>query len=275
MRIVDYKLGKNAKKVDKSIPRFGAYLDHAKLPSHPLLRVNWLSGMTGFQMMLNDTEGDCTCASPGHIDEIWTVKASGKMYVTPDAAIQSAYVAVTGEEGAAYDPKTGANDNGCAIVDVMNYWMHVGIGGKKILGYATIDPKNHNEVKIATQLFGAVNIGLNLPSSAQNQVGGVWGVPPGGFTGKNAPGTWGGHCVPIGAYFGNDTLTCVTWAATQVMTWAFWDGICDEAYVPVSADWINQKTFKSPSGLGMSDLLADLKVFNAAKLRERLLRRAA
>ena len=84
-----------------------------------------------------------------------------------------------------------------------------------------------------------------------------------GTTGDGAPGSWGGHAVPVVAY-DSRSLTVVTWGALQTMTWGFWAAYCDEAYAILSPDYLEQKGGQSiaPSGFNLTQLrddLADLK----------------
>src|SRR5580698_5360811 len=103
-------------------------------------------------MLGNDTIGDCTCAAIAHF--LMLVTAHTGTMVTPSVSdVLSVYSAVSG-----YDPATGANDNGAAITDVLEYWRTTGISGHKILAWAAIDPTNIPEVKQGIWLFGGVDI---------------------------------------------------------------------------------------------------------------------
>jgi hypothetical protein len=202
-------------------------------------------------MMLNDTLGDCTCACAGHMIEQWTTYA-GSAVTPPDNSILQAYEAVGG-----YNPADPNSDKGAVILDVLNYWRNTGIANDKIMAFASLEPKNHTEVMDAVVLFGNCYLGVQLPVTAQDQT--VWAVPPGGPTGQGAPGSWGGHAIPIVAY---DTrgLTVVTWGALKRMTWGFLDAYCDEAYAVLSQDWINKVTMLTPAKFDLATLEADLNL---------------
>jgi len=126
------------------------------------------------------------------------------------------------------------------------------------LAYAALEPKNHNHVMLSTFLFGGCYIGMSLPLTAQKQT--VWSVPPGGATGQGAPGSWGGHAVPVIGY-DKHGLTVITWGATKKMTWSFWDAYCDESYALISPDFASQQS--SPSGFNLAALQADLQQVTA------------
>lgn len=213
-------------------------------------------------MMANDTIGDCTCAAAGHMIECWTANL-GDAFTPTNAQITTAYSAVSG-----YVVGNSATDNGAVELDVLNYWRKQGIGGHKIDAYAALDLNNgaHDDersrqevqecVKQAIALFGGAYIGLALPLSAQQQT--VWDVPSlwSRLRNQDAPGSWGGHAVPVLAYDASG-LTCITWGAKKRMTWEFFARYCDEAYAPLSCDWLNAQG-NDPCGLDLAQLAADL-----------------
>lgn len=242
------KLGKLAPKNDPRTLKLAKYLDENTLPTQPD-SLDWGNNVPAWGMMDNDRLGDCTCAAAGHMIMCWTSQET-HLFVPPDDAILHTYEAVSG-----YNPNTGQNDNGAVEVDVLNYWRRHGIARHKIAAYASVNPKLAQEAQQACWLFGGLYIGIALPLSAQSQA--VWDVPAGGAHGHGAPGSWGGHAVPIIGY-DKDGLTCITWAERKRMTWAFWSAYVDEAYAVLSHDWA-MPSKKSPSGFLLADLLADLK----------------
>jgi hypothetical protein len=245
---MERKLGKLAPRHDVRTLRIESYMP--ELPDSPPA-VDWSGVVTAWGMLLNDSQGDCTCAGAGHMIECWTSNA-GSPVVVADATIETAYVAVTGIEGAAFNPATGANDNGCVELDVLNYWRQTGIAGHIIGAYASVHTQNVNHVKAAVDIFGGLYIGVALPASAQNQD--VWDVATGP---DSEAGSWGGHCVNVVGYDA-DGLTVVTWGATKRMTWAFWLAYVDEAYAILSSDFLNS-TGQTPGGFDLAMLQADLK----------------
>lgn len=247
------KLGKSSPVNDPRTLMMADYLDTEALPPAPAKYVYAKSiSPTGWGMMDNDKIGDCTCAAAGHLIMEWT-DDNGDLYTPPDQDIISAYAAITG-----YNPVTGANDNGAQETAVLNYWRNTGISGHKIFAYAALEPKNHNHIMLSTFLFGGCYIGMALPVSAQTQK--VWSVPPGGAVGKGAPGSWGGHAVPVIGY-DNHGLTVITWGATKKMTWSFWNAYCDESYAIISTDFAG--TNKSPNGFDFAALQQDLTQITA------------
>jgi len=242
------KLGKQAPRHDPRTFLFAKYLKEEALPPPPASE-NFATKVKRWPMMLNDRIGDCTCAAAGHMIEQWTTYA-GRAVVLSDAQIVAAYSAITG-----YDPKDPSSDKGAVEIDVLNYWRKTGFARHTIEGYVALEPGNHTHIEDSVMIFGNCYIGLALPVSAQRQT--VWSVPPGGPVGPGAPGSWGGHAVPVVAYDARG-LTVVTWGATKRMTWSFWDAYCDEAYAVLSDDWVSKLNKKATNEFDLKTLQKDL-----------------
>ncbi len=184
-------------------------------------------------MYLNDQEGDCVAAAVGNL---LRVNSRGSVQIT-DSAVQAAYVAVTGIEGAAYDPSTGANDNGCYPLDMLDYWVSPGIGGDKLLGHAGVDMTNQLEVRTALWMCGGIYPGWQLSTDQQSQQ--VWQPGPA------SPGSWGGHCaivtdwwtqVPVGLTIGSVPIPQTPGGAILAIgTWGMYQPALP-SFVPWAAD---------------------------------------
>lgn len=199
-------------------------------------------------MFANDTVGDCTCACIAHMLMLFTAH-TGTMVVPTVDQVLHVYSAISG-----YDPATGANDNGAAIQDVLQYWQTTGIAGHKILGFAQVDPTNFDEVKQAIWLFGGTDVGITVYQSMEDQFNAhqPWDNPSGDQL--------GGHSIPIFGY-GSDGCTGVTWAALQQMGWQDFAQICNEAWVVITQDWINKQGL-APNGFDLASLQADMAALN-------------
>lgn len=240
------RLGKLAVRYDPRTLLMAKYVKAQLAP--PPNAYDWAKSVgTNWGMMGNDKIGDCTCAAAGHLIMEWTADA-GRMFTPSLQDIIKAYSAITG-----YDPKTGDHDNGAVELDVLNYWRKTGIAAHSIAAFVSLEPSNHTHIMDAVYIFGGCYIGVQLPLSAQGQE--VWAVPPQGTTGPGAPGSWGGHAVPVVAYDLRG-LTVVTWGKLLRMTWAFWRAHCDEAYGILSTDFLKQG--KAPNGFDLKTLQADL-----------------
>lgn len=248
---VTRKLGKLPPKHDSRTLHLADYIDRTAIPKVPPLH-KWSTKVTSWPIMLNDQIGDCAIAGPGHQIELWTTYAKPNTLAPSDSAILEAYSAVSG-----YDPRTGNNDNGCVLLDVMKYWRSTGIGGHQIMAFATIPINNPRLIATGIFMFGGICIGLALPVSAQEQINrGLPWTYTGSYTSQ--PGSWGGHCVEVVDY-DPAVLTCVTWGKLQTMSWEFLTRYCDEIYVCLSNDWIFP-TGNSPSGFNLAALQQDLQL---------------
>jgi hypothetical protein len=134
--------------------------------------------------------------------------------------------------------------------------LETGLAGHKIDGWAAIDNASIQSVKQGIYLFGSVNIGVQLPSQAQNQfsIGQTWTPVPGDTI-------EGGHCIALMGY-GSEGATCVTWGALQQLTWEWFEAYSDEAYCEISLDWLNAGGL-APNALDMATLQADLAQLKA------------
>lgn len=219
----------------------------ASLPPNPDT-VDWLSKVTNPGVMLNDQYGDCTCAGMGHGVQVWTANNGLQINVT-DADVLKAY-----EEACGFNPADPSTDQGGVETIVLDYWRKTGIGGHKIGAYVALEPGNEDHIKAAINLFGGCYIGAALPLTAQNQD--VWRVAMG--QAGSEPGSWGGHCVWVGAY-DHAGLTCITWGQIKKMSWDWWSVYTDESYACISADWVNGTT-PAPNGFDIATLQADLNL---------------
>ena len=102
------------------------------LPAIPSA-INWYSTPEvqapsfSWGMLLNDRMGCCAIAGPAHIEMLWRDN-TGSPFTPEENCVLAGYEAVGGYNPA--DPE--ATDNGCAMLNVMNYWRNTGICGHKI-----------------------------------------------------------------------------------------------------------------------------------------------
>jgi len=245
-----FKFGKLAPKFNKKTLSLSKYVGPLVSVPKKLWR-EYKIPVGGWTMMANDTVGDCTCAAIGHMVMLFTAH-TGTMVTPTDADVLAVYSAVTG-----YTPSDPSTDQGAAITDILAYWQSTGIAGHKILGWVKIglDPA---ALQQAMYLFGAVDMGFNVPQSAMDQVnaGQDWDVvtPDGGIV--------GGHSVPLFGY-GSKGYDCTTWGANQKLTTAFADAYMDEAYAVVTQDWIDAASGLAPNQFNLAALQADLKAIGA------------
>lgn len=286
---MDRRLGKLAPRHDPRTLKMARY--SVALPDPP---ATWdkTDKVTDLGLMMNDTLGDCTCASAGHMIQQWTA-ADGAQIILPDSAILAAYEALCGYRQG--DPST---DAGGIELDVLNGWRQQGIGDHKIAAYMALQvkpsmalanapqhakglwgwladlgteaehlfgigktqpmgvilPELDRQLKQAIYYFGGVYIGVELPNTAQEQPD-TWDVVS--ITGDGAPGSWGGHAVPLVGYPDSDSFWTYTWGKKVKVTSRFLAEYMSEAYAIVSTD-ITGADNKSPEGFDLPALLANL-----------------
>jgi hypothetical protein len=194
-------------------------------------------------MFGNDTIGDCECARIAHMLMNFTAH-TGTMVIPTVAEVIAAYSAISG-----YDPTTGANDNGCATPDVLNYWQNTGIAGHKIAGWVQCD-STQEAIEQAIWLFGGAAIDILIYQSMmdQTQDGEPWDNPTGDVLGY--------HAVPAEG-FGSDGLTVITWGQLQQMGWPTCLQVLQGCYAVITQDWIEQNG-KAPNGFDLAALQVDL-----------------
>jgi hypothetical protein len=250
------KLGKKPAKIDKRTLRIAKY---AKSLPPPPASCDWFGSVTSWGMMENDSLGDCTCAAVGHGVQVATLNSPDGEVTPPDSTILQLY-----EQACGYIPGDPNTDNGGVIIDVLNFvrqnrpWTHKQRHKHTYELYAYADPSTTNivEVKQAIATLGIVDIGIQLPITAQAQVGSLWDVVGNPQTDQNSqPGSWGGHSVVCCAYDAN-TITCITWGALQPMAWNFFTTYVDECHALLFRAWVEQFAAQNPTAL--QELEADL-----------------
>ena len=249
--MIDYakvRLGKKAARFDPRTLKMAKYLAEPPLPSS----VSWLKA-PNWPMYGNDTLRDCAQAAAGHMIELWQSLASPTATIPTTSQIITAYSGSTG-----YIPGQPDTDNGTDMLSFLNYWRKTGVAGNKIAAYVSLTPGNLTELKQAIYLFGAAMIGVALPIAAQGQ--GEWTVPGCSTWGTGAPGSWGGHCVPVGAY--SEAVSplrrnvVVTWGELLTMSDYFYQTYNDEAYAVLDNAWFMGSV--APNHFDMAALQADL-----------------
>jgi hypothetical protein len=193
--------------------------------------------------------GDCAWAGPAH-ETMELCKNAGRLVPTfTGKAVVDEYAAYSG-----YDPKTGANDTGSNVRDVLNWRRSKGIkdanGGLHKIGvFVALEPRNLAHIIEAAWLFECVGIGFEVPGSAMQQFeeGKPWSVVHGAQI-------EGGHYVPVVGRPGPGYLAVITWARRQLMTDQFFSTYSDEAYAYVSGETINARTGKTYERFGLAEL---------------------
>lgn len=248
----DVKLGLKPARPGSIKLKFADYGAAAALPTPPR-NFGHYPLVKQFPMFGNDSFGDCFFAGGGHEHQLW--RAQGRSTVSfTDHNILSAYGEATGftpndpnsdqgtdmDEGAAWRRKVGIADSSGARHKVSAYVDLVS-------GQSALD-----QIAVATYLFGAAGIGIEVPQYAMDQfdAGKPWDIAR-----KNTK-ILGGHYIPVVGRQ-DDHYLVVTWGKLQPVTARFLNKYCDQgvAYLSTEILWGG----KSIEGFNSSQLLDDLR----------------
>jgi hypothetical protein len=241
-----YRLGKKAARPDAVKLKLSAVLKADKLPTPPTSFGHESNG-ADWGMLGNDTVGDCVFAGSAHETMLWATE--GRLNPVPftTANVLSDYSAVTG-----YNPNDPNSDQGSDVQQVAAYRKNTGIidatGVRhKIDAYAAVE--GLSQLDLAVWLFGAVGVGVNLPSSAEDQFtnGQVWDVVPNDTI-------QGGHYIPAVGKNSAGNYVFITWGKLQAATPQWVSTYMDEAVAYLSLDILNASSKMSPEGFDLSAL---------------------
>ena len=244
--MIRYKLGKK----DASPPlglRFGDVFKSEALPIPPaVFGHELLIAPDAWQMLGNDSVGDCTLCDAAHQTMLWSIEGSKPATFTAPGVIAD-YSAISGYNG------TEATDTGCDMQDVANYRQKTGVidanGVRhKIQSFASLKAGDLTQLAQAAYIFGAVSVGVQLPSSAESQfdAGQPWSVVPGDTN-------EGGHCITIVGRNSVGNFLLITWGRLQAATPAWLSAYMDEAICALSIEMLNAKGV-SPEAYDLSTL---------------------
>ena len=257
------KLGKKPKKEDPRTLKLATYLDKKLVPEPPATS-QYLNEVGEWGMLDNDSIGDCVEAAQLHLIEEETAYATGKELVASNEDAILLY-----EQEGGYIPGDPNTDNGTVILDALKFARSNGVlvGGTihKVAAFLELNLSDSVELRQSIYLFGGAIIGVDLPVAMQeppiNGVGTPVWVYPGNQVGGNAPGSWGGHCVPIVGYMTTHhralkrhRYQVISWGEEFWLTPDFLKVYGSEGWVVLSEDWFN------PMGL-------DVHGFNKEALR--------
>lgn len=251
-----FKTGKRPARPDAVKLKFGAYFKASDLPVVPVAFGRpWLVRQWG--VLGNDLAGDCVWAGAAH--ETMLLKADAG-FAPPSFMIRDVfadYSAVTG-----FDPKNPATDQGTDVQQAAAYRQKTGIGDAngnrhQIEIYTALRSGDLSELALATFLNGVAGVGVDLPSSAEDQFNAAepWTVVKGDTSA-------GGHYIPCVGRNRVGNFLFVTWGRLQAATPEWLQTHMDEGICFLSQERLSTKGL-SPEGYDAAALLDDFKQVTA------------
>lgn len=241
------KLGRRAPKRARAL-QLGRYLTGV-VPDVPAAEDYLAELEGGWQMLGNDTYGDCVAVTWANVRRIVT----SLLTAVPAYPTQDQVLAVYKTQ----NPGFPADDNGMDIQTLLEYLVaNPGPDGIRAAAFAQVDHTSPAEVKAAIALFGYVWTGVNVLDQNMNEfnAGQPWDY-------SSRSQVDGGHSVITGGYgapgagpLGGDERF-ITWAAETSFTDAFWKNCVEEAWVVLWPEHLGNREFLA--GIDMTALAAD------------------
>ena len=169
-------------------------------------------------MFANNEHGCCVISARGHQTLVLEAYEQGEQIEITDEEIKKEYF-----------EQTGGADNGLVLLWSIRDWKNDGwiINGDQytIYAFASVDWKDHEEVKQCIHLLGGVNAGMNVYQADHDQflAGEDWHLT------DNDGELKGGHGIYAFAY-DSTGVWIMTWGKAIKATWAFWNARIDECY---------------------------------------------
>ena len=205
--------------------------------------------------LTNNVLGTCVEVGCMNGEMLWAALATEPPVTFTDAESVTLY-----EEWAGYDPSQPGEGPGTDVLSALNKWRKAPIQADlhPLGAFTSVGP---GWTPFAVTLSGWAGVCIELPAAAESMEG-VWDVPDPILTpdwtatGPWAPGSWGGHFVPV-VGFDATGVPLFTWGQKWRMTWRFWNTYVSNVYCPVSHDMLNP-SLAAPNGLNSLALLAAL-----------------
>jgi hypothetical protein len=201
-------------------------------------------------MFANDKLADCYWAGAAHETMLWNAAIGNQIPWFTDADVIASYSACAG-----YDPSDPETDQGTDMQQAAKFRQKNGIVDNnqrlhKIESYVALKPGDLDQIALATYLFGAIGLGLQMPQSAMGQFDNAepWSSVQG------SPND-GGHYLPCFGRNSHGNFLVVSWGRLQALTPEFLTEHMDEGIVYLTADWLTE----SPRGFDKDALKAAMK----------------
>ena len=259
---MEFKLGKTPAREDAVKLKLGAYLNAPSLPEVPKAFGYGSPGskatrVQNWRMLGNANYGDCVWAGAAHETMVWRALAGYAPPLYTDTVVLWDYAAVTG-----FNPKDPTTDQGTDLQTAAAFRQKTGTADAsglkhKIDIYAALRVGDEDQIALAANLFGAVGIGVALPSTAMDQFHSVepWSVVNGGSP-------LGGHYLPVIGRNSKGNFLAVTWGRLTAIEPGWFAKYMDEGLAYISLESLGAKGL-SPDGFDLQALLADFKTLTS------------
>lgn len=238
----------------------GDYLTPSELPKAPPVFGHYGRGDgLPWGMLGNDVCGCCVWAGAAHETMVWTHRAgAGLPAPFTEDSVLSDYSAQTG-----YHPGDASTDQGTDMQAAASYRRRIGVVDAqgirhRIEAYATIRMGDPAQLALATYLFGAVGVGLQLPDYAEDRFDQrrPWVY-------ETSKRSLGGHYVSVVGRNSAGHFLVVSWGRLHAMAPEFYSAFSDENAVYLTAE--NLENGLSPEGFDVARLSDDLAALTGVK----------
>lgn len=229
-------------------------------PDRKVLRLRWHRGIVPtvpprvdyfgkwtIGLDMNNRYGLCGPCSVDNHRRLTTTLLTG---TEVDADINAVFDLYRRSGNPAFDPLTGAGDNGVDMATMLQATLTGGFAGVMPLGYAKLSDKSDTSLMAAIDIFGGVLLGVLLQTSQQAQTDhGLWDYA--------RSGTWGGHAVLAASYDkANGQVDVATWGKRCGCTSNFRRYQLNEVWIPLWPELLTAKSLYD-IGVDVATLAAD------------------
>ncbi len=223
-----------------------------KVPAHPAA-VDYIAAMNGgWQMLGNDSAGDCVAVTWANVRRLMTAVLGGaEKYPTQDqvwAVYRTQNPGFDPDGDPAVDGPGSPEDGGMDIQSLLEFLHeHGGPDGVKAVAFAKVNPRNTEAVKAAVAIFGYLWTGTTVLEVNEEQFSEdePWDYDP------DSPAA-GGHSIVTGGYgaaapgadpaLGGDEKF-VTWAKETSFTDKFFAHEVDELWAVIWPEHLGSEAF--------------------------------
>lgn len=227
--------------------------------SRAVLKLTWIRGrapespptadrFNGWEVKLlgNDQWGNCGPVSVANHRAMDTTVLTG---LTDYSTLPEVHDLYRRSGNPDFDPNTGRGDRGVTMPELLHASYTGGIGGDKLIGYASLADLSDPSLYAAINLFGGVLFAVDLQTAQSGQTDrGYWDYSP--------SRQWGGHAIIAASYDQRTARIDVgTWGKRIYTTARFRQHQLSEVWVPLWPELVTSgKLFDS--GVDWQSLVA-------------------